>query len=69
MATNVQPLAGGRLDEIGARAERSLWGDAWRRLKRNRASLASIIVIAFFTLVAIFAPLIAPQPRSANRQQ
>jgi oligopeptide transport system permease protein len=39
---------------------RSLWGDAWRRLKRNHASVASMFVIAFFTLMAIFAPLLTP---------
>jgi oligopeptide transport system permease protein len=60
MATNVRPIAGGRIDELSDREERTLWGDAWRRLKRNRAALVSLFIIAFFTLVAIFAPLIAP---------
>jgi oligopeptide transport system permease protein len=60
MATSAQSIAGGAFDELSGRAARSLWSDAWRRLKRNRASVAGIVVIIFFTLVAIFAPLIAP---------
>jgi oligopeptide transport system permease protein len=42
------------------RPPRSLWGDAWRRLLKNKAAVAGGIVIVLFTLVAIFAPLIAP---------
>jgi oligopeptide transport system permease protein len=60
MATSAQTVAQGALDLNVLRKERSLWGDAWRRLARNRASVAGIIVIIFFILVAIFAPLIAP---------
>lgn len=49
---------------IGTLAEqqqtRSLWGDAWRRLRKNRLAVAGLIVIALLTLIAIFAPLIAP---------
>jgi len=39
---------------------RSLWVDAWYRLIRNRASVVGMIVIVIFTLVAIFANVIAP---------
>ena len=60
MATSAQTVSGGTLDLNTARKERSLWGDAWRRLSRNRAALAGIVVIIFFSLVAIFAPFIAP---------
>jgi oligopeptide transport system permease protein len=60
MTTSAQSVSSGALDLNALRKERSLWGDAWRRLSRNRASLASLVVIAFFILVAIFAPLIAP---------
>lgn len=42
------------------RKERSLWGDAWHRLLRNRAAVVSMGIIIFFVIVAIFAPLIAP---------
>ena len=42
------------------RPGRSLGREAWERLTRNRASIAGMIIIAFFLLAAIFAPLIAP---------
>jgi oligopeptide transport system permease protein len=60
MATSAQTVSGNALELNTMRKERSLWGDAWRRLRRNRAAVAGIVVIIFFTLVAIFAPLIAP---------
>jgi len=42
------------------RPPRSLWGDAIRRLMRNKMAVASVIVIILMVLIAIFAPLIAP---------
>jgi oligopeptide transport system permease protein len=60
MTTSAQTVSGSALELSAMRKERSLWGDAWRRLKRNRAAIAGLIVIAFFVLVAIFAPLLAP---------
>jgi oligopeptide transport system permease protein len=59
MATSAETMAGGAI-EFAGRKERSLWSDAWIRLSRNRAALVGIGVIIFFTLVAIFAPFIAP---------
>lgn len=38
----------------------SLWKDAWYRLVRNKAALASGIYVAILLLVAIFTPWIAP---------
>ncbi|MGR4000677.1 MAG: oligopeptide ABC transporter permease OppC [Alphaproteobacteria bacterium] len=35
---------------------RSAWGDAMRRLFRNKAALVSIIILAIITLLAILAP-------------
>ena len=60
MATSArsQPAVGA--PEFAEREERSLWADAWRRLRRNKAAVVSIIIIVFFALVAIFAPFIAP---------
>ncbi|WP_162097513.1 ABC transporter permease [Allomesorhizobium alhagi] len=43
-------------------AGRSLWQDAWRRLRKNRAAVASAIVLLFLALAGIFGPLIAPHP-------
>lgn len=43
-------------------AGRSLWQDAWLRLKRNRAAVASAILLLVLALAAIFGPMIAPHP-------
>ena len=39
---------------------KSLWSDAWKRLKRNRAAVLSLWFIVLVCLIAILAPLIAP---------
>lgn len=53
-----------QLQDLGFTAEdltsRTLYQDAWRRLKKNKLAVASLIVIGLIVLVAIFAPLIAP---------
>ena len=38
----------------------SLWWDAWRRLKRDRAAIAGIVIVFLLVIVAISAPLLAP---------
>jgi peptide/nickel transport system permease protein len=42
------------------RASRGLWGDAARRLLRNRPALLGLVFIAIFVMSAILAPVIAP---------
>jgi peptide/nickel transport system permease protein len=42
------------------RASRGLWGDAIRRLARNRPALLGLFFIAVFVLAAILAPVLAP---------
>jgi oligopeptide transport system permease protein len=37
-------------------------GDAWRRYRRNRTALVGLVIAAFILFVAIFAPLLAPEP-------
>ncbi len=39
---------------------RSLWDDARRRLLRNRAAVASMIVLALIVLAAVIGPFLAP---------
>jgi len=39
---------------------RSLWVDARRRLARNRAAMASLIILALVALLAVLAPLLSP---------
>ena len=53
-ATAQQQQRAGEMNVI-ARKQRSLWGDAFYRLIRNRAALVGLIVIAFAALTAIFA--------------
>ena len=56
MTTTVQTVPkGGAIDLNAMRKERSLWGDAWHRLSRNRAAVAGIVVIIFFMLRFILA--------------
>ncbi len=49
-----------QLTEVTARRSAGLWRDAWRRLRRNRAALASLIFICVLAVVALAAPLVAP---------
>lgn len=50
----------GALAEASPRKQASLWGDAWRRLIRNRLALIGLIIVAVFLVVAILAPALAP---------
>ncbi len=42
------------------RRSRGLWSDAWRRLRKNKLAVVGLIVISILALIAIFAPLLAP---------
>ena len=46
---------------ILARKQRSLWQDAWFRLRRNRAAMVGLGVVAVFVVIAILAPFLAPR--------
>jgi peptide/nickel transport system permease protein len=46
--------------EVEFEAPSGLWKDAWRRLRRNRGALVGMVLVGFFVLVALLAPLIAP---------
>jgi oligopeptide transport system permease protein len=39
---------------------RSLWQDAWRRLRRNRAAVASAVVLGLLALAAAIGPTLVP---------
>src|SRR5262245_39463286 len=39
---------------------RSLWGDAWARLKANRAAMASLFYLALMAIVCIVGPYVVP---------
>ncbi len=36
----------------------SLWADAWKRLRRNKMALISLWVVAFYTVIALAAPIL-----------
>ena len=60
------------------RAQTSLWQDAFRRLRRNKASMLGLLIIALLIFMGVFADVLAPydpykadfasvrQPPSAN---
>jgi peptide/nickel transport system permease protein len=54
---SIGAIAGGR---VGQPAASGHWGQAWRRLRRDRAALAGGAVIIALILCAVFAPWIAP---------
>ena len=36
----------------------SLWDDAWRRFRKNRAAVYSVTILVLITLFVIFAPML-----------
>jgi oligopeptide transport system permease protein len=48
------------INETLAHEQTSLWGDAWRRLRRNRLALASTVFLTLLVLVAIVAQFWTP---------
>ena len=46
--------------DLTARKQRSLWSDAWRRLRRNKLAVIGLFIVAAFSIIAIFASVIAP---------
>lgn len=61
MAQQVQalPLVG-LPSSVITRKPASLYQDAWNRLLKNKAAVASMFIVGFFALVAILAPILAP---------
>lgn len=61
MATTVRSASPADELDLTATKPRSLWGDAWRRLIRNKAAVLGMVVVGCYLLVAIFAPVLAPK--------
>jgi oligopeptide transport system permease protein len=59
MAVTAKPIPSIPLPKSEIKA-RSLWYDAWLRMRRNKIAVASLFVLLLITLAAIFAPLITP---------
>ena len=48
----------------------SLWNDAWRRLRRNRAAMASLVYLVLIGVLAVFTPLLPIQaPRTVRTER
>ncbi len=63
MSSSIRESASARTElAVAARAARStsLTQDAWRRLKRNKAAMVSLVYILLLAAVAILAPMLAP---------
>ncbi len=60
--TTAMPTSQRRAAELNVitRKQRSLWGDALHRLRRNKAAMFGVVMIAIAAVLAIFAPMIAP---------
>jgi oligopeptide transport system permease protein len=46
--------------EAAPSRQASLWGDAWRRLVRNRLAVIGLVIVIGLLIMAVFAPWIAP---------
>lgn len=57
MATEAAPTA---VQAEEQHTSRTLWGDAWQRLKRNKLAMAGAVWIIFMVIVALSAPFWAP---------
>ncbi len=58
-ADEVEVLATDRVVDKGSPT--SIWGDAWRRLRRNPVFLVSVVLIAFVMLVVVWPSLFTSQ--------
>jgi len=58
--------AAGTLGQLGMHGRRrkqaSLWGDAFRRLRKNKLAMVGLVLVVLLSLIAIFAPFIAREP-------
>ena len=59
-SVNLASTHGAALDAAGEVEGRSLWQDAWRRLTRNRAAVASMIILAAIALICLLVPYALP---------
>lgn len=54
-------------EQIGsAPRRRGLWVNTWKRLKRNRRAIVGLVILIFLVLIALLAPVLAPQGYDAQ---
>jgi peptide/nickel transport system permease protein len=58
--TPLATAAANARDEAGPLKVRSLWGDAFRRLARNKLSMAGLVIVLITYTIAIIGPYITP---------
>src|SRR5690625_1873369 len=46
--------------EVVSRPSLSYWGDAWRRLVKNKLAMLGLIFLILLTVMAIFGPILSP---------
>jgi peptide/nickel transport system permease protein len=55
-----------QLARIRQRNRRESWGRAWYKFSRNPLSVLGLVMVSVITLMAIFAPFVAPYPLHAE---
>jgi oligopeptide transport system permease protein len=66
MAVQASLLDNEYVPETIVREQASLWGDAWRRLRRNRLALVSSVYLILLTLMALLAIVHTPYRMDAT---
>lgn len=64
VADQVPVLGSERVATAVERRQRSLWGDAWRRLLKNKLAVIGLVIVTTFVILAALAPWIAPYSQS-----
>ncbi len=59
--SQVKVEASAQAEDLSAAPARTLWGDAWKRLRKNKLAIFGAIWIIFMILVALTADLWVPQ--------
>jgi len=59
-STGPAALSGADLPEAALGS--SLWRDAWRRLRRNKAAIVSAAILILLAVASIFGPMLSPHP-------
>jgi peptide/nickel transport system permease protein len=57
MSTSTTPAVSAR--QLSRRRRRASWARGWRQFRVSRSGMAGLAVLAFFILVAVFAPVLA----------
>lgn len=68
MAKNMTPAIeafNAKQAKVKKTAKYSYWGDAWKRLKRNRLAVVGLVIILALIIAGVLSPLIAPYSPNA----